>query len=450
MPSPHSSELNLPALFAVLAGVVVVTLDISLTSTAVPAIAQGIGVDPARTIWIVNLYYLAVVAALLPLAALGEIHGHRRVYLGGLGVFAMGALACGLSDSLAALMAGRALLGLGAAAVSATTPALIRTLYPPAALARGLGLYAMVVGIAFTVGPTAASTVLAVADWPWLFLPNACLAGAVAAVAFRRLPPTPRNVRPFDAIAALLCAAMFCCLLFAIAGGAHLGWRPAAAALVATAVLGVALRRREAGRSAPILALDLFRIPMFSLSAATSICAFSIQGLVFVVLPFLFRFRFGYSQVEAGFLITPWPATLAFMTLVAAPLTSRIAPALLGGAGLFLVCIGLALLATLPHTAGVLDIGWRLVLCGVGFGFFQSPNMVAMMNSAPPARSGGAGGILAASRLLGQSIGAALVALCLSVWPDGGITTALWIGTGLAVAGGSVSLARLAPFARRP
>lgn len=454
-PAPHAArpagsvpELNLPALFAVLLGVVIVTLDISLTSTAVPAIAQGIGAQPASTIWIVNVYYLAVVAALLPLAALGEIHGHRRIFFAGLGVFALGSLACGLAGSLTTLMAGRALLGIGSAAVSATTPALIRTLYPPASLARGLGLYAMVVAVAFTIGPTAASTILAVADWPWLFLTNAPVALLAVALAVKGLPATARNVRPFDSTAALLCAALFACLLFAIAGFAHLGWRPAVAALAASALCGYALRRREAGRTAPILALDLFRIPLFSLSAATSLCAFAIQGLVFVVLPFLFRFELGFSQVEAGYLITPWPATLAFMTLIAAPLTNRIAPGILGCVGLVLVGVGLVLLATLPQSAGVFDIAWRLVLCGVGFGFFQSPNMVAMMKSAPADRSGGAGGILAASRLLGQAIGAATVAFCLSVWPADGITTALWLGTALAAFGSAVSLARIAPSVR--
>lgn len=441
--------MNVPGVIAVLVGVVIVTLDISLTSTAVPAIARGIGVAPARTIWIINIYYLGVVAALLPLAALGEIHGHRRVFLVGLIVFALGSLACGLAGSLPLLMGGRALLGLGAAAVSATTPALIRTLYPPERLSRGLGLYAMVVGIAFTVGPTAASTILTLAPWPWLYLPNVPVALLTIVLALRGLPPTERNVRRFDGLSALLCAAMFACLLFGIAGMAHLGWRPVVPALVACAACGIWLARRESGQAAPILAFDLFRIPLFSLSSATSICAFSIQGLVFVVLPFLFQFKLGYGQVGAGFLITPWPATLALVTLVAAPLSDRIPPGVLGSAGLVIIAIGLALLATLPDGAGIVDIAWRLVLCGVGFGLFQSPNMVAMMMSAPRNRSGSAGGILAASRLLGQAIGAAAVAFCVSTWPTHGIVTAIWLGTAIAVTGSAISLSRLLPGVRR-
>lgn len=442
-----AQRLNLPAITAVLLGVII-TWDISLTSTAIPAIARGIGASAASTIWIVNIYYLAVVAALLPLAALGEIYGHRRVFFAGLSVFGFGSLACGLAGSLPALMAGRALLGLGAAAVSATTPALIRSLYPPERLSRGLGSYAMVAAIAFTVGPTAGSSILAIADWPWLFLLNAPLALLAVALAFKGLPQTQRNVRRFDPVSALLCAGLFASLLFALAATAHLGWQSGLMALALSVACGFGLQRREAGQAAPILAMDLFRIPLFSLSAATSLCSFAVQGLVFVVLPFLFQFKFGYSQVEAGFLITPWPATLAFMTLVAAPLTDRFQPAILGGVGLGILASGLALLASLPGTAGTWDIGWRLVLCGVGFGLFQSPNMLAMMSSAPRDRSGSAGGIVAASRLIGQSLGAAAVAFCVSRWPTEGIRAAIWLSVAIAVVGGCFSLLRLAAFAR--
>lgn len=445
-----AARVPLPALLAVQIGVAVVTLDISMTSTALPTIAPGIGTSAAATIWIVNVYYLAVIAALLPLAALGEIHGHRRIFFAGLLVFALGSLACGLAGSLPVLAAARAVLGLGAAAVSATTPALIRALYPPDRLGRGLGFYALVVGIALTVGPTAASAILAVADWPWLFLLNVPAALLAFALALRGLPPTERNIRPFDAASALLCAGLFGGLLFGIAGVAHRsGWLPVALAWAAAALCGYGLRRREAGRASPILAVDLFRIPIFSLSAATSVCAFTIQGLIFVVLPFLFQIGLGYSQVESGFLLTPWPATLAVMTLVAAPLADRVAPGLLGGFGLVVVAGGLVSLAMLPPAAGPVDIAWRLVLCGVGFGFFQSPNMKAMMSSAPRERSGGAGGILAASRLLGQSIGAAAVAICLSLAPGEGMRLAIWLGVAMALLGGLVSFLRLIPVLRR-
>lgn len=444
-----SEKIPLLALLAVQLGVTIVTLDTSLVSTALPTIAAGIDVDPASTIWIVNIYYLSVVAVLLPLAALGEIYGHRRIFFTGLMVFAIGSFACGLSVSLPTLVIARAILGIGAAAVAATTPALIRLLYPPSRLGRGLGLYALVVGVAFSVGPTVASMILSIASWRWLFLTNVPLALLTFALARRDLPATERNIRPFDGLSALLCAGMFASLLFGIASVAHRGgWQVATIALFVAAVFGYGLRRCEAGKTAPILAVDLFRIPLFALSSLTSICAFTIQGLIFIVLPFLFQFKLGYTQVEAGFLITPWPVTLAVMTLVAAPLGDRIQPGLLGGGGLFVVALGLASLTMLSSSASASDIAWRLILCGIGFGFFQTPNMKAIMSSAPRERSGGASGILAASRLIGQSLGAAIVAICLSISPAGGIETAIWIGSAIAAAGSVVSFARLMPAVR--
>lgn len=439
---------NRPALIAVLLGVVIVTLDISLTNTALPAIARGLDVGPATTIWIINVYYLAVIAALLPLGALGEIIGHRKIVLGGLAAFAVGALVSGLAPSLPALMAGRALLGIGSAAVSATTPAMIRTIYPATHLGRGFALYAMVVGISFTVGPTATSAVLAVADWRWLFLLGAPVALAALGLGYRSLPETSRNVRRFDTVSALLCAAMFASLLFAIAGMAHLGSGAALAAFGVSAICAAVLSWHERGRAAPILAMDLFRVPVFTLSAVTSVCSFGVQGLVFVALPILFQYRMGFTQVETGLLIMPWPAALAAMTLLTSRLTDRVAPGLLGGIGLLILVAGLSLLATLPADAGVPAIAWRLVLCGIGFGFFQSPNMVAIMRSSPAERSGSAGGILALSRLLGQAIGAAIVAFCLSRWPETGVGAAIWTGTVLALAGAAASLLRLLPSTR--
>ena len=450
MSGRHSIDaISLPALLAVLLGVSIVTLDISLTSTALPTIATGIGADPIETIWIVNAYYLSVIAVLMPLAALGEIHGHRRIFFAGLAVFAVGSLASGLANSLPTLAISRALLGAGAAAVSATTPALVRAIYPPARLGRGLGLYALVVGLAISIGPTAASAILSVASWRWLFLLNVLLAVLALLLARRDLPQTEVNVRPFDVWSALLCAGAFAGLLFGIAGIAHRSdWRATAASLVAAAACGLLLRRREAGHAAPILAVDLFRIPLFALSSLTSICAFTIQGLILVVLPFLFQFQLGFSQVEAGLLITPWPVTLAMTTLIAAPMSDRVPPGLLGGVGLLAVALGLALLATLPASPGIADIVWRLVLCGVGFGFFQSPNMRAIMGSAPPSRSGGASGIVAASRLIGQALGAASVAVCLSISPERGVQAAIWLGAVAGFLGSGVSFARLLPAVR--
>ena len=441
--------MNPLAILAAMLGVTVVTVDITLTSTAIPAIAAGTGAPPATAIWIINAYYLTVIAALLPLAALGEIYGHRKVFLTGLMVFAVGSLACGFSTTLMSLILSRAFLGLGAAAVAATTPALVKAIYPANKLARGLGLYAMIASLALTLGPTLSSIVLSLAHWPWLYFQSVPIATLALLLAAKHLPHTQRHVRPFDGVSALLCAAMLASVLFAIAGAAHLSWPAAALVLAGGLVCGYWLRKREAKEQAPIFSVDLFAIPIFTLSAITSICAFSAQGLAFVMLPFLLTTQMGFSPAEVGWLILPWPIALILMPLISAPLAQHIAPGKLGFLGLLLLALGLWLIGSMPPTTSAFDIGWRLVLCAVGFGFFQSPNMFALMTSAPSHRSGGASGILATSRLLGQSIGAALVAYCLATWPQRGLEASIWFGCGLALLGALSSVARLMPALRR-
>jgi DHA2 family multidrug resistance protein-like MFS transporter len=157
----------------------------------------------------------------------------------------------------------------------------------------------------------------------------------------------------------------------------------------------------------------------------------------------------GHSQVETGFLMTPWPAVVALMAPIAGRLSDHYSPGLLGGGGLLVLCGGMASLALLPPNPGIMEITWRLVLCGAGFGLFQSPNLRALMGSAPPERSGGASGIVASARLLGQSIGAALVALCFTASHDTGPEIALWMGSGFAAVGSVVSLLRLFPMSAR-
>lgn len=443
-----TSILSRPALAVVLLGASLVTLDISLTSTALPELSRTLGVTPANTIWVVNAYYLAVIASLLPLAALGEVIGHRRMFLAGLAVFAAGSAAAGLSDRFLAVVMSRAAIGLGAAAVNATTPALIRTLYPANRLGRGLGLYAMCVGISLSLGPPMSSFMVAVANWQWLYRVDAAIALVTVLAGVRLLPVVAPRARPIDWIAAFLCAVSFALLLFALSGIARIPLSWVALSAAGAAIFGVLLWRRDRHNPAPLLAMDLFRSPLFALSSGTSVCAFLTQGLVFVVLPFLFTVEMGYTQIEAGLLITPWPAALALMTLVAAPMADRVPPGLLAFAGLLTLAAGIASVATMPADASIPGIAVRLVICAIGFGFFQSPNMVAIMQSAPIERSGAASGILAISRLLGQALGAMVVAVCFWRWSEAGMHVALWIGLCVALLGATFSIVRLLPQVR--
>jgi MFS transporter, DHA2 family, multidrug resistance protein len=197
-------------------------------------------------------------------------------------------------------------------------------------------------------------------------------------------------------------------------------------------------------RTAPMLPVDLLRIPLFALSVASSICAFVAQSIGQVSMPFLFQHRFGLDQVTTGLLMTPWPLVVAVIAPFSGRLADRYPAGLLGGFGMVVMTLGLLAMSLLPDHPTNLDIAWRMTVCGIGFGFFNTPNNRAIITSAPPARAGGASGMQATARLVGQSMGAALVALVFSAFPLNGTTVALFIATAAAAVAACVSFSRLA------
>jgi DHA2 family multidrug resistance protein-like MFS transporter len=444
----HPNGLPTPrrhlAVLAIAIGITMAVLDGTVVNVALPSIARELGATPSAAVWIVNAYQLVIVATLLPLAALGERLGYRRVYQAGIVVFTLGSLACALSATLPQLVAARVLQGLGGAAIMSMNGALVRHTYPDAMLGRGIGLNGLVVSFAAAVAPSLAAGILAVGPWPWLFAVNVPFGVLNTWLALRYLPRSETSHRPFDRGSALLSAAMFGLFFIGLDGLARGGAAWAAAlALAAAAAAGVALVRRSTGRPAPLIPLDLLRNPAFALSVTASICAFVAFIIAFVALPFYFESVLGRSQVETGLLMTPWPVALGLSAPLAGRLSDRVSAGTLGAFGMALLATGLALMSLLPADATAFGIGWRMALCGLGFGFFQAPNNRVMLAAAPRARSGAAGGMLAMARLLGMTLGAALIALVFHLAPVRAEPVGLAIAAGFAVTAGVLSLLRL-------
>jgi DHA2 family multidrug resistance protein-like MFS transporter len=438
------------AVAAIFTALAMASLDTAIANIALPAIAADLHVSPADVVWVVNVYQIALVATLLPLGALGEIVGHERIYLGGLVLFTLASLGCALAWSLPSLLVARALQGLGASGIMSVNSALIRFVYPSRMLGRGFGHNALVVATAFTLGPTIASGILAIGSWPWLFAVNIPFGLIAIAIGLKTLPHPPRAVHAFDFPGAILAAGCLGLFIIGIGSAAHKAWPGAVAIeLAAAIVLGALLMRRQADHPAPMLPIDLFRRPVFALSAATSVCSFAVQGLAFVSLPFYFEDILLRTQVETGFFMTPWPLVVALMAPIGGRLSDRYPAGILGSLGLALLCVGMVLLATLPAAPSIVNIVWRMAICGFGFGFFQTPNLRTLMSSAPPDRSGSASGIVATARLTGQTIGAALAALCFGLAGREGATLALGLGAGFAALGSVMSVLRLAVAPRR-
>jgi len=448
LPAEPADGLPIPqrywGILTIALGLTMAVLDGAIANVALPTIAGDLNTSPANSIWVVNAYQLAVTISLLPLASLGDIFGYRRVYQWGLVGFTVASLGCALSWSLPTLALARVFQGFGAAGIMSVNGALVRAIYPRVWIGRGLGINATIGSIASAAGPTAAAAILSVANWPWLFAINVPIGIVAVVVAWRALPATPSSGIKFDILAALMSAVSLGVLIIAIDGVGH-GERPGWVLLEAAGALavGAVLVVRELSRSSPLVPVDLMRIPLFALSVCTSICAFTAQSMAMVSLPFLFENTLGLGQVRTGLLMTPWP----LMVAVIAPFTGRLADrypvGILSGAGLTVLAVGLALVSWLPAEPNTWDIAWRMLICGLGFGFFNTPNNRAIIVSAPSRRSGGASGMQASARLIGQTIGASLVALVFGLAPLNGTTVTTICAAAIALAAAGISLLRM-------
>lgn len=431
------------AVATIAVAVVLSVLDSAIANVALPTIAKDLDATPATSIWVVNAYQLAIVVLMLPFASLGEILGYQRIYRMGLTVFTLASLACALSGSLAGLTASRIVQGVGAAGVLSVNTALVRFVWPRDLLGRGIAVNALVVAMSAALGPTVAAAILSVADWPWLFAVNVPL-GIAALAMTSSLPRVPGARRRFDILSAVLNAMFFGLLVIAIDGAGHRESVSGVLAEFAAAIAaGVALFLRQLPQTSPLLPIDLLRIPFFALSVATSICSFTAQMLAYVSLPFLFEDVLMHDAVDTGLLMTPWPLMTGLTAQLAGRLADRYSAGLLGGIGMLVFALGLSLLALMPAHPGTASIIWRMLICGFGFGMFQTPNNRAIISSAPRGRSGGASGMLGTARLLGQTVGAALVALAFTLFEAQATTIALGAAAAIALFAAVVSFTRL-------
>lgn len=415
------------AMLVIILGIMVAVLDGTIVNLALPGIARELQASPSHAIWVVNAYQIATLVMLLPLASLGDLVGYRRVYLVGMAVFTVSSIGATFADSLGTLITARAFQGLGAAGIMSVNAALVRLTFPSALLGRGMAINSMVVATSSVAGPSVAAAILSVASWPWLFAINVPLGLLVFTLGMKALPfnrVAPAAGLRFSPVDVALNVLMFSLVFLGVdrlgvreggaaAGGSHVS---AWLILLAGVAVGFFYLRRQRTLAVPLFPIDLLRIPVFALSMGTSVAAFCAQMLAYIALPFLLLDVYGRSHIEAGLLITAWPLAIVVMAPLAGRLIGRYPDGLLGGIGLGLLAIGLALLAALPAHPGNADIAWRMALCGLGFGLFQSPNNHTIVTSPPAHRSGAASGMLGTARLTGQTLGAVVLAGVFSVW----------------------------------
>ncbi|MDR3470205.1 MAG: MFS transporter [Devosia sp.] len=440
LPNPR----RLLAFLTVALGIVMAVLDGTIVNVALPVIAADQHATNAESIWIVTGYQLAVSVALLPMAALGESIGFRKVFAWGIVAFSAASLLCAYADSLLVLTLARILQGIGGAALMGISGALVRHIMPAHHLGRGISGIAVTVAVSAAAGPTIAAAILAVANWHWLFLINVPLGIICFAIGRITLPETPHSGKPLDVGSVVLNTLAIGLLISGLSsiGIRAVAWWLPVLQIVLAVVAGYFLVQRERAQQAPMLPLDLFRILPFRLSVVASITSFVAQMLMTVSLPFFFSGMLGYTEVETGLLMTPWPAATAIVAPISARLTERFAAAKISGLGSLIFALGLLWFAFLPTHAATWDIAVRLAVCGAGFGLFQSPNNKVMISSAPRLRSGGASGMQSTARLLGQSAGAALAAIIFALSAGYNLPLTMGIAAAFALAAAILSIWR--------
>ena len=444
------------AMAVILLGLVLCVMDSTMMNMALPQVARQWQVDPAQTLWVVNANQIASLVLLLPLAALGDRMGYRRVYLGGMVIFGLASVGALLAPSLPWLIVARALQGLGAAGVLSVNASLVRLIYPRAQLGKGMALNSLTVALSFVAGPAVAAAVISLGDWRWLCALHLPLALAISWLGTRSLPqPVPQAAaaqQPLSWLDGVLNIVMFASLFLGVDRLSHLQpggslW-PAALWLGLGGGVGAWYLRRQRRLSAPMFPLDLLRIPVFALSMCASITAFCAQTMAFLALPFLLIEARGLPTGQAGLLISAWPLALAISAPWVGRMIGRWPAGRLGAVGMALFALGLWALALLPQDASNWNVVWRMALCGMGFAFFQSPNNFTIVTSAPLHRSGAASGMLGAARHVGQGLGAVLLAAAFLVWnrePGQAEQYALLLSGCCAVLAGCFSVLRKAP-----
>ncbi|MEZ5503770.1 MAG: MFS transporter [Halioglobus sp.] len=406
------------AILSVSLGTALSVMDGALPNVALPTIARELQIDSSEAVLIVSVYQLILVMTLLPLAALGSRIGLRRLYQYGQCLFLFASVLCFIAPDLPLLLMARALQALGGAATISVSSALLRSIYPPDRLGGGLGINSVVVASSAALAPILGGILVSAIGWQWIFVATVPLGLLSLALGQQSLPDVPRQSNSVSAMGALLCALTFGLLISGLLALSQQQSMPASLGVVALGVvIAVIFVRRELREAAPILPVDLLARPLLALSVLGAFLAFIGSTALLVSAPFRLQEHFGFSPGEVGAILAPWPLAMMVTAPLAGTLSDRYHAGILGGIGMAIATLGMLLIAFLPAHASHLDIAWRVAVCGAGYGSFLSPNARLIVMSAPLDRAASAGGLISTNRLVGQALGAVLVAGLLAPRP---------------------------------
>jgi EmrB/QacA subfamily drug resistance transporter len=439
--------------FAITAvGVFMVTLDNLVVTTALPVIRKDLHASIESLEWTVNAYTLTFAVLLLTGAALGDRFGRRRMFAVGLGIFTFGSIAAALAPSAGALIAARALQGVGGAIVTPLTLTILSAGVPREKRGVFIGAWSGIAGLAVAFGPLVGGAVVQGISWQWIFWLNVPIGVVLIPLVLTRLQETRGPADRLDLGGLALASAGLLGIVWGLVRGHGQGWTSPeiVGSLTAGAIVLALFVLWELRVSAPMLPMRFFRNRAFALANVASLLMFfGMFGSIFLLSQF-FQTVQGYSPLGSGLRILPWTIMPMFVAPVAGALSDKIGGARLMGIGLVLQSAGLVWIASVSTaTVAYVQLIGPFVISGIGMAMFWAPVANVVLSAVRPEEEGQASGSQNAIRELGGVFGVAVLA---SVWSHygsyasgasfvHGMTPALWIGAALVLTGSIAAFA---------
>jgi EmrB/QacA subfamily drug resistance transporter len=402
------------ALFALVLAAFAVNLDTTIVNVALPTLERELHATNSQLQWVVDAYNLVFAALLLTAGSLSDRWGRKPMLLAGLGVFGVGSLAGGLTGSAGELIAARAVMGLGAAMIFPATLSLIANIFTERGeRARAIGLWGASAGAAIALGPIVGGWLLEHFSWSAIFFAMVPVAfvGALLVVAF--VPPSrDERARPIDLVGFVLSAAAMTALVYTIIEAPDRGWTAGwtIGGFATTAVVFWAFVAWERRSTHPMLDLHLFRLPRFTAaSASLTVAFFSLFGFIFLVTQY-FQFIKGYSPLQTGVRLLPVAASVGVASVVGTKLAVRLGTKAVVAGGLVCITLFYVWVALVLGTdTGYTTIALQMVLYGVGMGLTSAPATESIMGAVSTAAAGVGSAVNDATRLLGGTLGVAII-----------------------------------------
>ena len=443
------------ALYVLCLGDLLIVLDVSIVNVALPSIREDLGFSEASLAWVINAYTLTFGGFMLLAGRLGDLYGHRRLFLLGVGLFTLASLACGLATSQEMLIGARAIQGIGGAVVAAVALSLIMTIFTePAERAKAMGVIGFVAAGGGSIGVLAGGILTDSLSWHWIFLVNIPVGAAVIALSGALLPRDrgDRGKANLDIAGAVLVTGSLMLAVYAIVNGNEQGWTSARTlGMLGAAAAGiVAFLVLESRVESPLMPLGLLRLRSVAASNVVGILWSAAMFAMFFLSALYLQLVLGYTPLEVGLAFLPANLIMgAFSLGLSAKLVMRfgVKPPLVAGMGL--VALGLALFARAPVDGSfAVDVLPSMVVLGFGIGMAMNPLLLAAMSDVAHEDAGVASGVVNTSFMMGGALGLAVLASVASArtGDDGslaalvdGYHAAFVIGTVFAVAAGVVA-----------